>query len=561
MNIKQLIVALLIVLWAGGEVVARVLTDKFVYSRGEKVLFKFDEQLEERTVILKYLSEQGEPVLAEITAEPYIWEIPAGFTPAAVGVFQKEEGRMTYSTYFRVTTPGMLTTYQIAKEEYKGLNVFLLDGGMSAEYAVQKSLANLTAGVSHTWQIGPGGGPKPVWGTPDFLQQSIRHTVDLYNQHLGDKKKFETVIIATGVPAVPYLSAAMEAPVLPLHFLVSVNSTKEVSSILEYSSQVSVPCYATLGYDASMDDVGVAWIKLLDLPDEYRKFIIDHKVENVIIAGIGEEVRSESYCRKLSTTEINGQEYADGSVYILYTQSGSDQDINTISRNIVDYRSLCLEEGRFLADWESGVVGRQIDNISRSIRKATPAKVYSLIASDNMMDMYNLGTNMAMYYIHKNKDRVKVSVQGTYLNEYLISQPLYELTQGYIPLLYWQFVPPSSTIDRVKRDIQKIVDDYEKDVLLENKTVHVNARIGKTELVQELKKRGFRFVTKRQDNVEELWDLSDGVNSPCEEIVENIVERIGVKQYKAQCKNALYLDLNDLKQLTEHIPGLELRRL
>ena len=44
------------------------------------------------------------------------------------------------------------------------------------------------------------------------------------------------------------------------------------------------------------------------------------------------------------------------------------------------------------------------------------------------------------------------------LNEYLISQPLYELTQGYIPLLFWQFVPPVSTIDRIKRDIQKVVD-------------------------------------------------------------------------------------------------------
>lgn len=124
-------------------------------------------------------------------------------------------------------------------------------------------------------------------GTPDFLQQSVQHTVDLYNEYLGKSKKLKTVIIATGVPAVPYLSAAMEAPVLPLHFLVSVNSTKEVSSILEYSSQAGVPCYATLGYDASMDDVGVAWIKLLALPDEYRKFIIEHEVENVIIAGIG----------------------------------------------------------------------------------------------------------------------------------------------------------------------------------------------------------------------------------------------------------------------------------
>ena len=142
------------------------------------------------------------------------------------------------------------------------------------------------------------------------------------------------------------------------------------------------------------------------------------------------------------------------------------------------------------------------------------------------------------------------------LNEYLISQPLYELTQGYIPLLFWQFVPPVSTIDRIKRDIQKVVDTYEKGVLLENKTVHVNARIGKEELVQELKKRGFRFVTKRIDKVEELWNLSDGINSPCEEVVQNIVEQIGVRRYKELCENALYLDLDDLKQLVEDVQGL-----
>ena len=226
MNIKQLMVTFFIALLVGGEIGARVLTDKFVYSQGEKVVFTFDGKSEGKTIILKYLSKKGEPVLAEIGGEPFVWEVPSEFTPAAVGVYQKEEGQLTYSSYFRVVIPGMLTTYQIAKEEYKGLNVFMLDGGMSAEYAVQKSLANLTAGVSHTWQIGPGGGPKPVWGTPDFLQQSVQHTVDLYNEYLGKSKKLKTVIIATGVPTVPYLSAAMEAPVLPLHFLVSVNSTK-----------------------------------------------------------------------------------------------------------------------------------------------------------------------------------------------------------------------------------------------------------------------------------------------------------------------------------------------
>lgn len=380
--------------------------------------------------------------------------------------------------------------------------------------------------------------------------------MNLYNEHLGKSKKLKTVIISTGVPTVPYLSAAMEAPVLPLHFLVSVNSTKEVSSILEYSSQAGVPCYATLGYDASMNDVGVAWIKLLALPDEYRKFIIEHEVENVIIAGIGENVKSESYCRKISETGVDGQEYANGSLYILYTQSGSEHDIHTISRNIVDYNILSLEEGKNLADWESGVVNRQIDNISKGIREHTPAQVYSLIATHDMMDMYNLGANIAMYFMYKNRDLTKVSVQGTYLNEYLISQPLYELTQGYIPLLFWQFVPPESTIERIKRDIQKVVDTYEKGVLLEDRTVYVNARIGKEELVQELKIRGFRFITERKDNVEELWDLSDGINSPCEEVAKNIVKKIGVKKYQTQCKNSRYMDLDDLKQAIGNIPGL-----
>ena len=556
MNIKRLLVTFFIALWAGGEIGACVLTDKFVYSQGENVVFSFDGKSENKTIILKYLSKEGEPVIAEIREEPFVWKVPSEFTPAAVGVYQKEAGQLIYSSYFRVVTPGMLTTYQITKEEYKEMNVFMLDGGMSAEYAVQKSLANLTAGVSHTWFIGPGGGPEPVWGTPDFLQRSVRHTVDLYNEHLGKSKKLKTVIISTGVPTVPYLSAAMEAPVLPLHFLVSVNSAKEVSSILEYSSQAGVPCYATLGYDASMNDVGVAWIKLLALPDEYRKFIIEHEVENVIIAGIGENVKSESYCRKISKTGADGQEYANGSIYILYTQSGSEYDIHTISRNIVDYNMLSLEKGKDLADWESGVVNRQIDNISKGIREHTPAQVYSLIATHDMMDMYNLGANIAMYFMYKNREQTNVSVQEIYLNEYLISQPLYELTQGYIPLLFWQFVPPVSTIERIKRDIQKVVDTYEKGVLLENGTVHVNARVGKEELVQELKKGGFRFVTKRKDNVEELWDLSDGINSPCEDVAKNIEKKIGVKKYQTQCKNSQYLDPDDLKKVIGDIPGL-----
>ena len=38
MNIKQLMVTFFIALLVGGEIGARVLTDKFVYSQGEKVV-------------------------------------------------------------------------------------------------------------------------------------------------------------------------------------------------------------------------------------------------------------------------------------------------------------------------------------------------------------------------------------------------------------------------------------------------------------------------------------------------------------------------------------------
>ena len=58
MNYKQLMVTFLIALLAGGEIGARVLTDKFVYSQGEKVLFTFDGKSEGKTIILKYLSKK-----------------------------------------------------------------------------------------------------------------------------------------------------------------------------------------------------------------------------------------------------------------------------------------------------------------------------------------------------------------------------------------------------------------------------------------------------------------------------------------------------------------------
>ena len=65
-------VTFFIALLAGGEIGARVLTDKIRFiHKGEKVVFTFDGKSEGKTIILKYLSKKGEPVLAEIGEQFY----------------------------------------------------------------------------------------------------------------------------------------------------------------------------------------------------------------------------------------------------------------------------------------------------------------------------------------------------------------------------------------------------------------------------------------------------------------------------------------------------------
>lgn len=447
-----------------------------------------------------------------------------------------------------------LTTYEIKKETYKGVDVFTLDGGMSAEYAVQKSLSNLTSAVSHTWEIGKGGGPAPVWGEHDFLIKSAQKTVDLYNKYLGSNQPIETVIISTGVPVVPYLSAVLDAVVLPFHFLVSVDSIKSVQSILEYSRANGYPSYATLGYDASMADVGVAWIKFLDVPDIYLRFIEEHKVKNVIFLGVGENVYSESFCRRVKGTGNPNKHYSDGSLYILYTQSGSDFDIQSISSNIRDYDPDKLEEGKMLADWESGIVQTQLNTFVEDIRTKTNAKAYSIISPKDMSDMYDLATDISLEYINKNN----IDFQGVMFNEYLISQPKYELLKGKVPLLYWQYTPASITVNRFYDYILPAAEVYFPDTDINELSIHVNARIGKYEIIEELENRDFTNVTKRLDNVEEVWDLSDGINSPCEFIVEDIAEN--AESFKKEMNSLRPLKIEDLSRVISKIEGITFKK-
>ena len=165
--------------------------------------------------------EEGEAILDTAGLSPglYCWRAPE-----------------RHSDLFRILARGDLDCYTIAHCRSQGVDVFALDGGMSAEYAVEKSLEALTGGVSHSWFTLPekdGQGPRPVYATPEFLERSVARTVEYYDEYLGKDRVYDTVLLSSGVMPAAYVSRVMKAPVLPLQYLVSANSVRELARIGE----------------------------------------------------------------------------------------------------------------------------------------------------------------------------------------------------------------------------------------------------------------------------------------------------------------------------------------
>ena len=122
-----------------------------------------------------------------------IWTIPKGTPEGVYGVYiefnSPKDGRKIeyYKTFFRIIDKLKLTVFDIKRSNYKGIDIFQLNGGMSAEFVVEKSLESLASGISHTWEVHRAGdGPNPVYSTPDFLKLSIDKTVSLYDEVLGN---------------------------------------------------------------------------------------------------------------------------------------------------------------------------------------------------------------------------------------------------------------------------------------------------------------------------------------------------------------------------------------
>ena len=494
-------------------------------------------------------------------------DLPKRFNPGAYGVYvkQKVEGFVTieeYITFFRIIDHGEITVFDIKAENYKGVPVFKLDGGMSAEYTIEKSAENLTSGISHSWEVNAAGsGPNHVVGTPSYLEKSVNKTVDFYNETLGEDAIIETVLISSGIPSVPYISYALKAIVLPLHFLVSVNTVKEIQSILKTANANGIPSYATLGYDPSVP-YAVAWVKLLAIPKAYINFIKDHKVKNVIILGVRGTSGGETKAKQLLYDNGVSSEYADKSIYIMYPGTSAD-DAKTLNTKIVDLKDFKQQDDFIqISDWESGINQKQLTNFSKNTKAIDSSILVCTITSEDLTRLYSLGTFSSLALRHKNKE-IFGDINGVIFNPYLISHPVIEAKKGFVPLLYWQLVGANYTVYNLENDVFSAIKHYYPNTNVKNLKLWLNSTRNfggiwsVSNLKKELVQKGYTHFIDNNYEVDEVWDLSNGIDAPNELLYEEIDKGIGFKSLKKWNDSVIPLTIEDIKEISIIFGGFE----
>jgi len=474
-----------------------------------------------------------------------------------------------------------LHVYNIDKYEYMGVDVFMLDGGMSAEYAVEKSLEALSSGVSHSWFTLPeeeGHGPRPVYATPEFLELSVKKTVHYYDEYLGEDTPFNTVIISSGVMPVAYFARVMGAPILPLQYLVSANSIKEIKAIAQYSMSIGIPCYITYGYDASMEGIGVAWCELLDIPDSYMDFIIRHKVKNVVFIGSTGVSTGETTARKVilgrDNADVN-EEINAGDIYIMYPGVGSwtdkpeEDDLfesnEMLKSRISDYDDIALEkEFRHIGDWESGIEQVQIENFTRKIKLNVEGIRFLSVTSEDVGELYRYTPYLVLEFYKKNSgcfNSEKAALCGIVLNPYLISHPFYETLKQYVPYLYWQMGSPDEiACTFVNNYLKSAVMKYYPEIDFYSLPVWLNSTenfggFAVEKIHAALQDIGFKniYLNERIDGrfADEVI-ADDGITSPAEMIRDELAELLkngfNLKEWN---KGLKYLTLDDIEGMVK----------
>ncbi|TLX75976.1 hypothetical protein E9993_07095 [Labilibacter sediminis] len=449
-----------------------------------------------------------------------------------------------YLTFFRIANSEERLTYQINDEIKDGLPIYKLSGGLSAEYAVQKSIASFNSGISHSWQ-----NIHPLLSTPNFLERSINKTVDLYNSAIGSTTKINTVVISTGITPISSIAHSLGAPILPLHFLVGSHTVKEIQTILDYANEKSgIPAYASYGHDYSLSTTkGVAWIKMLDLPAAYQKFLNDHQVENVVFLGATSAGGGEKAARQVK----NGKgDHEAGSIYLMYF--AGDEAESYLSQVISDFDKNNLGPLVQIEDWESGIIQKQVDNMTFAMKANTAASNVVLVTSSvSDINLWNLASFSTLKLFEKNN----ISPKGISLNPYLAGHPFYESYFGIVPFTYFNHsgFPLSWHTDRIEGMLTDAFNIYFPEQNI--KEMYVVANTGtRYDFIAALEDDGFVSVTSLPN--EDVWNLNDGIETPSEFRAAHFLSKTPADELRIWRENLSFLTIQDLKDIQSKFPQI-----
>jgi len=306
----------------------------------------------------------------------------------------------------------------------------------------------------------------------------------------------------------------------------------------------------------------VSWIKLLELPKAYTDFIKKHKVKNVIILGATGTNGGETKAKQLLYNKKIVGQYANRSIYIMYPGTSPD-DVETLNTKIVDLKEFKQQDDFIqIVDWESGINQKQLTNFSKDAKAIDSNILVSTVTAKNLGRLYSLGAYSTLALMNKNRDKFN-DVKGVILNPYLIAHPVIEVKKGFIPLLYWQLVGANHTVYNMENDAFKAIKYFYPKTNLKNLKLWLNstrnfgAVWSATNLKKELVKKGYTNIIDNNYEVDEVWDLSDGVESPSELLFKEVNDNYGFKSLKIWNDSLKPLTIKDIQELSKIFGGFE----
>lgn len=331
--------------------------------------------------------------------------------------------------------------------EFKS-NSLICTGGMSTEVAFTKYVADRSRVVYGGWEN------VMVESYPKFLVDRVEFVVETVKQ-LEPKGRAKGVLYSPGFLSVPYITTFCDWVYLPSHFLVCVNSIRELREILQ---QTTYECYAIAGYDGCLPDCIVAWIKFVKLPPPYVALLEWLGNPRLAVVSVWDRLgrtSGENIARAYERPVGEVAYPAPGDIYLMYVNecyTTRAADEQRFTKLLADYKPehVSKEVAEYITDWESGI------DAQLTVASDYPGEVTMVTATDSLL-LYDIASHLSRQFMYLNA----IPIKGIVLNEYMVGNPRYETFYGYLPFVYWQGNSPK----RLQKHFEELVGDLECDEL------------------------------------------------------------------------------------------------